>query len=625
MTENGWAMAFLAPLERALRRVHNERGFSLVELMVAQGIILFSLLSLAYTTTVGFQDIALARQRDTANGLANRAIEQVRALPYDTVKRGLANADLPGGDPAIRTSGCPSGHAYCYRSNPPSETTPCTAAVTPACEAIARGTLVGGSPPEPLFPHRQTVTIGPTDFTRAVYVTYYNGGSGIVPGAFRVTAVVTWTEGRRGVPARVQAQTVVFSPEGCRSTATHPFAAPCQPFVYATAQIPTGTIRLTPTPNTGINGVRGTDFELATLYTIGQSVNGQAEQITAATARSVAPGIDFKRLGINRQNGGQAVLETAADNDPGQPGPEDDPSSGPFPATVTGGTASTLNVADDDELAAVYQPAGSDAITSGSTMTANTAHPCGGQTDELPCARASSVQNTSSTSFFRLEIDQGPVDLSPAIIARLTGTGGTNSALIHRDAVTALDGSMGAQVTRNLATLQLGGLPANVSGPAGWDTARGLVRVSGYSATLEAQAGRSVVAMPLSAAVTGGTVEYWNGTGYTTITAAQMNQAAPVLFTTTFDRTVAIGGQNVRVVMTGSFQAGGVSTSSVGTATDRTAAEALARPALFGSLTYRLTIGPITDVEHLQADLTMDVNMGTQRATASYTASPGAT
>src|SRR5688572_24873698 len=78
--QNREVVNMFAPLLRTLRRRlrTEERGFTVVELMVAQGIILVSLLSLAYTATVGFQDIALARQREGANALANRVIEQVR-------------------------------------------------------------------------------------------------------------------------------------------------------------------------------------------------------------------------------------------------------------------------------------------------------------------------------------------------------------------------------------------------------------------------------------------------------------------------------------------------------------------------------------------------------------------
>ncbi|MCA1727147.1 MAG: type II secretion system GspH family protein [Actinobacteria bacterium] len=186
---------------RLRSRVRSESGFTLIEMLVAQGVILSSLVTLAFTASIGFSDIALARQRDGANGLANRVMEQVRALPFDTLKRGLANSDLPGGDTNVVTSGCPNGAPYCYRA---------TSAGT--LEEIPHGV---NAPVEPLVPHRATATVGRTTYTRAVYVSYYNNNASL--NAFRVTVVVTWEAAvRRGTAAVVRVQSVMYSPAGCR-------------------------------------------------------------------------------------------------------------------------------------------------------------------------------------------------------------------------------------------------------------------------------------------------------------------------------------------------------------------------------------------------------------------------
>jgi len=71
-----------------------EDGFTIVELMVATGVMLAAITAMLYTTLAGLEGIAVARQRQTANGLANQVLEQVRALPFDTVERGLSNTDL---------------------------------------------------------------------------------------------------------------------------------------------------------------------------------------------------------------------------------------------------------------------------------------------------------------------------------------------------------------------------------------------------------------------------------------------------------------------------------------------------------------------------------------------------
>src|SRR5207247_3371262 len=102
MGRNGMASLTNGFLRRLRSRVRSEGGFTLIELMVAVGIMLVALLALAYTATIGFSDIALARQRQSASGRANQTMEQMRALPFDVLKKGPHNADLtPGSDPDI--------------------------------------------------------------------------------------------------------------------------------------------------------------------------------------------------------------------------------------------------------------------------------------------------------------------------------------------------------------------------------------------------------------------------------------------------------------------------------------------------------------------------------------------
>jgi type II secretory pathway pseudopilin PulG len=608
-------MNVFAPLLRVLRRRlrTEERGFTIVELMVAQGIILVSLLSLAYTATVGFSDIALARQRQGANGLANRLIEQVRSLPFATLKTGMSTTDSTiAGDLSIVNSGCGGGNK-CYK---------------PTASSTLEAIPMGNNPvQEPLNPHFAAVTIGVTAYTRYVYVTKYKDSTGTeVPDAFRVTTVVKWAPPQRGAGlATVQASTVAFSPQGgCITGANHPFAAPCQPFIYGNAQAPAGTITVTPTLNSGFAGVQGLDLEKGIISTVGQQVTGQVEQITSMTARALTSGGDMKWTGQTNIQQGKQPLATAADNDPAQAGGTDDPASGAFPSTLAGSLAANQTHADDDEIGILL--GNGDAIASGSTMTANGTRSCGANAS-LPCGRTSATQ--AATNSVKLVVTQGQVNLEPALPAVISpfSPSTASTALVQRKAPSGLDGSMDAQLTRNMATVILGGLPTNFAGPAGWNTQNAFVRLAGYSTTLEAEAGTSSVAMPLSAAVTGGSavvIQYWNGTGYTNITADQLNTATPVSFTpVTLDRTLTFGSQTARIVITGTFQAGGVSTTSVpaGATTNRTSAVAQALPALIGTMTYQITT--INDSTPIQADLTFAINMGTQIASASYTPAPG--
>src|SRR3954463_5748862 len=92
------------PLRRVQQTIDDERGFTLVELVIASGLMAMVMASLAFTATMAFGDTALSRNRTVASDLANQALEQVRALPYETVALGLSTTDLAAhSDAAITT------------------------------------------------------------------------------------------------------------------------------------------------------------------------------------------------------------------------------------------------------------------------------------------------------------------------------------------------------------------------------------------------------------------------------------------------------------------------------------------------------------------------------------------
>src|SRR5262245_44602407 len=116
------------------RRLRRDEGFTIIETMVALGVILASVVALAYVPVAGFNNIGYARQRESASGFANQTIEQVRGLPFDTLKKGLSNADLSTmSDPKITKVGA----EYFY-----------------AGEQIPRG---DNANVVPLVPHSQTL------------------------------------------------------------------------------------------------------------------------------------------------------------------------------------------------------------------------------------------------------------------------------------------------------------------------------------------------------------------------------------------------------------------------------------------------------------------------------------
>src|SRR5829696_3234413 len=79
---------------RLLVRMYGERGFTIVETVVAITVIFGSLTALAYTATIGFRYVAIARERQGATGVSNQVIEGVRALAWERFTLGLRTSDV---------------------------------------------------------------------------------------------------------------------------------------------------------------------------------------------------------------------------------------------------------------------------------------------------------------------------------------------------------------------------------------------------------------------------------------------------------------------------------------------------------------------------------------------------
>src|SRR5437588_9501423 len=102
-------------MEKWKRRRRGEEGFTLVELVAAMGVMLIAIVTMLWTTMAGFRGIAAARRRQGANAMANQALEQVRALKFETVALGMGNSDLSTTtDAAITKTGSGSATVYSY-------------------------------------------------------------------------------------------------------------------------------------------------------------------------------------------------------------------------------------------------------------------------------------------------------------------------------------------------------------------------------------------------------------------------------------------------------------------------------------------------------------------------------
>lgn len=560
----------------------SEEGFGIVEVMVASSIIVIALSVLAYATNLSLIDVAYARQRQAAISLANQAVEKVKALPYSTVAAGLKYSDTTN-DPAIQF-GTYAG-----------ETVPTT----------------NGFVPSPLYPHITYSTIAGTHYTTAIYITNYKSTPS--NGILRVTAHVSWLSPARHGKASVSTQTLIFSPHGCLSNSTHPYAAPCEAFFYATGSNKAPGVSL----SGSISGL-GTLSNTSLSFPQAQA-NFQKQQLSSVKAFVATSGAQFSST-----SAGAHTAQAFSSDDPTTHAPtyasNTTPEQQSNPITQSGSWG-TLSLSDTS----------GDSGTATSTVDASTSNTCNSlngnaQNTSLPCANSSITQGSSAiTSTLDLTPNSNPIG---NILLSSISNNPTNiflSQYLNGTSATSCPsssapGCVHAGSTTSISNLTFGSLPTpgdipSTYYPQNWTGA--LLYVNNFSNTATAEAG--VNAQSPSIASTG-TLQYWNGTSYTSqslsslpATKTQLSIPNVTLTDPTFN------GQNLTITLTPALALGPSSTSTAGTscAAPSPCSASAGSYLLSGSVQYVVTLGSST-----LANFSVNINAGTVVSTATYQAPP---
>lgn len=626
-----WARGLL---EKVRARLHAEHGFGLLETVIAITVIFASLLALAYTATVGFGYGSLARQRQSATALANGTMEQARGLAYARIQTGMLTSDLAG-DPNIVT-GCAGDPAGTYRF------LSCAPGSVPGSGEKIVHSATATNPTSPLVPHVRTVTQNNIAFTIRTYVTNdCTTVDGVVCTAldpYRVTVIVTWTGGPSYPTKLVRLQSLFYSPSGCRSTETHPFAAPCEPFFFGTASIPRGEVHIE-------GSVNNTSFQSGDLFTSALDAQVQHEQMTQAQAGYTPTGIQLVDGAGTRTAGGTTEVTAAADTDPG---------SGSTTlygtSSYTGPSASSLSTGADNTVT-LTSPAG-DSARADATTQSGVAYVCPPPTDTnesdgRPCAGARLQQGGDLLATLTLGDGVGTATLARVAAASSSPNKTFVDHVLYSESSTMLpslpgcapvsgaDGCLEQSAVRRFGTINLGGLPTSVAGPANWSGSNAwngyLVSIVGYADQVAAPVGRQVLgssgtgaAVPApSASVTAGTVYYWNpATGSYASLPATSDSLAAALGASTLTATANVSGRTVTVTI--SVIADSVTKATTGTSTrvggtgnlSRTEASAQATPPRL-SVRYQVWVNGLQ-----RADLTIAVNLKTMEARGVYAPAP---
>ena len=488
--------------KRLRARLQAERGFTIVETVVAITVIFGSLTALAYTATIGFRYIAFGRDRMQATGFANEVMEGVRALPYSAITKGLDTAEYSS-DPNIEY--CAGDGTYRLFG--------CTVGVN---EKLVGQTFSGGYAEDWIVPHTNTTTTeNGLELTWATYVT----NDDVTANPYSVTVQVSWQGG--GAIANnannfVRVQSAFWSPTGCVSSTTHPFAAPCQPFLYGQAVLPASNITLV-----GQFHEYVVDFEQGTVVMPSAEASLQQEQTTtldASVTTSHAEVVDSS----GRVQDGQVQTVWAADSDPSTD------------TTATAGGSATagpgaylerlLTDAGGSIGGQLTAPTG-DTATAGLSTTAKLADtfacpPSGTrETDSLPCTGAQTQLGGAMTVVAPLS--QAVTTLGPATLVKIGAPSTSSTVGVERDisGTTGDDGLVDSTATRTLGTIYIGGFPtAGMTAPPGMSVSSSAdnnycLRISGYQDTVRAVAGERTAIAP-AAPPPVGTLHYYSGGSY---------------------------------------------------------------------------------------------------------------
>lgn len=513
----------------------DDEGFTLVELIVAMFVIAIILTSLAMVQTRAMVTIAQAKERQQATALANQTLEQLRALPWDTLSKGLSSSYPAAGDPNVALG----------RLHP---------AAAPGIDellVVSSSQITDGNAAPLAFTGGTNVaSIADAEaagyvFTVRSYVTYSPSGA---TGPINLTVIVTWNRRGDGALRTVVARSTAYAPSGgCGGTENQPFLGACQAFYTAESGVGPATITITGTqpvpagmspdptllgPWPILNGLPEDDAMVA-LETLGSTAS--SEQSSTAKAYTVQSGLLTSALGVPTASLGMTSVDLTASDDVSSTYPLN-------PASVTSlGTAASRTLTGSDGQITISAPSAV-STTARAGMSSGCATPGAG----VACGRGEgsgggSVQAIFTAGSDTLNLAQIVAGTGYAWSGRFIATPG---AAVTGCTTLADTGCTASGSRHTLGTTTIGNGPAWDGGAA----PSGLVTITGYAGEMRSEYGPAQLTVAPTT-TRSGSIQWWNGTGYQTIALNASTDTSVVLGTvtrTTGALTVrAVGSVNV--------------------------------------------------------------------------------
>jgi len=499
---------------RGLERPGDE-GFSLMELIVAMMIITAVLFVLVAVQVSTLATTIHAKQRQQGTAVANEVMEELRALPWATLQKGLHPdfAAASGGDPNVDAG----------RLRPPQDASIDEVLVTTSNQVLDAPPLSGPAGTNLVI--RQDPAVPGIDFYARTYVTQ---AADLGTGVLQLTVVVSWTEQGSDAERATIVRSAAYNPSsgGCGDTSTQPFLGACQAMLDADSAargLSVGISGVTPgEPPMVADVVPGSDVLSASYNTAEAAATMMSNQAATSTARVVSAG-SAQTSAASGSETGWLQASNRASTDVGAAGAAP---ANPADVAASGAISGSRSFTSDPAgLTVTMNPPGSLAgyARTRSGGLCQTGVPAG-----QPCSQA--VTSTEGGSDVRLAVPGGSMTLvstsGAATRNAWTARFATLPSTIAGVGCTSIGGAgcISSGASRTLGTVELGtGAWQRASGSGSGPGAR-LVQITGFSDSVRVEhgVGKGAVAPVTSRS---GTLSYWNGSTMATLSLGPTSSA----------------------------------------------------------------------------------------------------
>lgn len=530
---------------RIRRDVLNQReaGFTLVELIVAMLVIAIVLIAIITVQARALTTNAVSQARQESTAIANQAMEELRSMPWDYLRKGLYSNFIvaAGGDDFVTGSTLTvNGRSYALRIGSTGSDQDLSSPWPPLFDAAGSNKQSIASPS------------GNGDvFTVRTYVTADQAGNANAVG---LVVVVSWDRRTDGDTVQTVLTSTAYAPLGskCGDTQQAPYLAACQAQFEATAS--TGKIDVAAVASS-IDGAAtlplldGSAYYRMQMTTGSSSARVASQQVSSATSVATLGGvlwddnIDSTSPSTYGWTRGSTLYQNEASNDTTTGAAPPDPgdatgfgvnsfyglNSGPF----------SFNIRSDDSRRGTATAHTTQTCTTGLAFSVTAGAPCatGAVTGLGNAARMGLTVDADTLSFATVDTVGPPEDRAWA--ARfVTVTGNSSVGCTGFTAGTSGCTSAGAQ--KDIGGVVVGGVTGATW--AGGDDY--LFKLTNYSDTVFVERGVSATATAPSWSRSG-SISYWNGSGYSTFSlgtgATSQKIIAPATWSTSLAAVTATG------------------------------------------------------------------------------------